>query len=287
MEEFEMNIKNHFDEFENVKQEFEIIEYRKMADDRWEEHRRFISGSSYFQEDGILYNVYDRTNNSYITLNTDFDAPSYGACFEIGENVQSERKIVGNSVLYSIKYPKDTLTLHKQEYSNGTCFYTLKNSNGNWKVNYGSSDVDDLIEQLNHENLVYSQSVEDYNKGIILEIINANNQMIAFMVSLKLKVVFFEQVDVVDGKDYNNGISFKNVYCLSDDEGNLTSNKFDCGIPVPHTFTSEEEAKECLSKLSINDITRWTYRHCYYRTFEERKQLIEEALSTGRRLSLY
>jgi hypothetical protein len=43
------------------------------------------------------------------------------------------------------------ISLCKQSYSDGTCFYTLQDQNGNWKVEYGSRDLNELIEQINHE----------------------------------------------------------------------------------------------------------------------------------------
>ena len=64
-----------------------------------------------------------------------------------------ERIITNNETLFTCKLSlnNSTLSLHKQSYADGACFYTLKDSMGNWKVEYGSRDIDGLISQIKHE----------------------------------------------------------------------------------------------------------------------------------------
>ena len=57
----------------------------------------------------------------------------------------------------------------------------LADERGNFKVNYGSSDIKDLLEQLEHENKVYSQSFKAYNEQITKQVIETNNTLITFI----------------------------------------------------------------------------------------------------------
>jgi aspartyl-tRNA synthetase len=78
------------------------------------------------------------------------------------------RTITNNEVLFTCKANVDgnvTLSLHKQSYSDGTCFYTLQDARGNWKVEYGSHDLNKLIKQLKREIKIESVHKEkDYYK---------------------------------------------------------------------------------------------------------------------------
>lgn len=73
------------------------------------------------------------------------------------------RTITNNEILFTCKdnveRPVD-LTLHKQSYSDGTCFYSLQDRRGNWKVQHGSMDLNELIKQMEHE-IKISESVKE------------------------------------------------------------------------------------------------------------------------------
>ncbi|MEW5569639.1 hypothetical protein [Rossellomorea marisflavi] len=43
------------------------------------------------------------------------------------------------------------LNLCKQNYSDGTSFYTLQDIRGNWKIEHASRTIDKLIKQIEHE----------------------------------------------------------------------------------------------------------------------------------------
>jgi len=65
-----------------------------------------------------------------------------------------ERQITNNEILFTCKLNLDreeTLLLHKQSYSDGTCFYTLQDSRENWKIDYGSRTIEGLIKQIKRE----------------------------------------------------------------------------------------------------------------------------------------
>ena len=62
------------------------------------------------------------------------------------------RIVVSNDMLFTCKSSLgDTLSLHKQSYSDGTCFYMLKDDSGNMKAEHGNSSLLKLIRQLKHE----------------------------------------------------------------------------------------------------------------------------------------
>jgi len=62
--------------------------------------------------------------------------------------------ITGNDILFTCKPNLGinmSLSLHKQSYSDGTCFYTLQDRWGNWEVNRASRNILDLIKQVKRE----------------------------------------------------------------------------------------------------------------------------------------
>jgi len=52
-----------------------------------------------------------------------------------------------------------SLTLKKQSYSDGTCFYSLQDRMGNFKVEHADSDLNKLIDQIQHEVNVYREAM--------------------------------------------------------------------------------------------------------------------------------
>jgi hypothetical protein len=65
-----------------------------------------------------------------------------------------ERIITNNEVLFTCKLNldrSDILALYKQSYSDRTCFYTLQDARGIWKIDYGSKKVSNLIKQIKRE----------------------------------------------------------------------------------------------------------------------------------------
>ena len=41
--------------------------------------------------------------------------------------------------------------MHRQDYSDGTCFYTLQDNRGQFRVDYGNRDLSELIKVLERE----------------------------------------------------------------------------------------------------------------------------------------
>lgn len=166
------------DEFGNIIREFGVIKYEKRSDNTWVEVQRYESGRSHYViEDQLYY----RSDDILIKLNMDFNNPTCGACYVIGEEIKNKKKITGNHKLFTVYYPSNRLSLHKQTYSDGTCFYSLLDRNDRSKVNYGSRNLDDLITQLKHENKVYTDYRKESDNDIYSTITHANDEMIKYM----------------------------------------------------------------------------------------------------------
>ena len=63
---------------------------------------------------------------------------------------QNIKKIIGNEYLCKSEY--FGLKLHKQSYSDNTCFYTLEDKYGDFRVDYGNENLQELINVLEREN---------------------------------------------------------------------------------------------------------------------------------------
>lgn len=76
------------------------------------------------------------------------------------ENIM-EKTITNNEILFTCKADIEKevvlLSLHKQSYSDGTCFYSLQDNRGNWKVDHGNKDLNKLIEQMEHELRIHQE----------------------------------------------------------------------------------------------------------------------------------
>lgn len=131
-----------YDEFGNRINNYIIEKYYKSGNNDWilEETIKTNAGS-YFVVDG---KPYFECNGSLIPLNTDFESESCHACYKVvGEDTTEYIRVVGNE--YLCKNEHLELRLHRQDYSDGTCFYTLEDSRGQWRVDYGNHDLLELI----------------------------------------------------------------------------------------------------------------------------------------------
>lgn len=134
-----------YDDFGNKINNYIVEKYYKNSNDDWilEETIKTNAGN-YFVVDGKFY---FETNGSLIPLNMDFKSESCGACYKIvGIDITEYKRIIGNEYLCRNKYLG--LKLHKQSYSDGTCFYALEDNNGRFRVNYANSDLSELIKVL-------------------------------------------------------------------------------------------------------------------------------------------
>lgn len=161
-----VNFNQFYDELGNLKDEqnFEVIVYYKNTNNEWIENERRESCANYFIVDNKLYY---RGNKALLSMNMDFDSVDCGACYQIGKFFENNHKIIGNQILFVCKSELGgILKLHKQLYSDETCFYTLEDGRGDWNVNYGSNNLQDLIKQMQLEiNIEQEKSQKDCIKN--------------------------------------------------------------------------------------------------------------------------
>lgn len=133
-----------YDEFGNRTNNYIVKKYYKL-DDTWRLEETIKTNiGSYFVVDEKLY---FECNGSLIPLNMNFASESCGTCYKIvGEDTTEYRRIIGNKYLCKNEYL--SLQLHKQDYSDGTCFYTLEDNRGQFRIDYGNHDVSGLINVL-------------------------------------------------------------------------------------------------------------------------------------------
>jgi hypothetical protein len=70
------------------------------------------------------------------------------------------KTITNNEILFTCKPNLNRVSaklLHKQSYSDGTCFYSLQDRMGNWKVDHGNRDLNELIKQMEHELRIHQE----------------------------------------------------------------------------------------------------------------------------------
>ena len=131
-----------YDEFGNRTNNYIIEKYYKNRNNEWvlEEIIKTNAGSYFIVND----KPYFECNDSLLPLNTDFESEHCGCCYKVVDKDTTEyKRIIGNEYLCENKHLG--LRLHRQDYSDGTCFYTLEDNRGQWRVDYGNHDLLELI----------------------------------------------------------------------------------------------------------------------------------------------
>jgi len=134
-----------FDKFGNRLNNY-IVEMYYKDNGIWHLERTIKTHvGEYFVVDGKFYFL--GNNDNLIPLNMDFESEDCRACYVVvGEDTAEYIKIVGNEYLCKNEYLN--LTLHRQDYSDGTCFYTLEDDKGEFRVDYGNRNLSELIKVL-------------------------------------------------------------------------------------------------------------------------------------------
>lgn len=134
-----------YDEFGNRTNNYIIEKYYKNKNNDWilEETIKTNAGS-YFVVDEKLY---FECNGSLLPLNSDFESESCGVCYKVvGKDTTEYKRIICNE--YLCRNEHLGLRLHRQDYSDGTCFYTLEDNRGEFRVDYGNHKLVELIKVL-------------------------------------------------------------------------------------------------------------------------------------------
>lgn len=137
--------KRFYDEYGNRINNYVISFFTKKSNGEWvkEEERKTHSGDDYV----IDRKIYFKCNDTLIPYNMDFESKDCGRCATIiGEDTEEYKKITGNELIMDI--PEIHRAIYKQSYSDGTCFYTLKDVYGRWNVGDGSHYLDDVLKRI-------------------------------------------------------------------------------------------------------------------------------------------
>ncbi len=181
-----------FDKFGNRYNKVIVEEYQRNSVREWVKVTHYNSSESYCLLDGKLY---WRSGDGLMPCETDFDNEQINVCWKIVEIVTDFKRITGNTILFENKYRR----LHKQDYSDGTCFYTLHqwverpfpHYEKDFKVEEGADNLQELIDYMNgqlacsyeHFNQIWVQNsppMKEHAKNIIIK----ETELIEFMKQL-------------------------------------------------------------------------------------------------------
>lgn len=150
-----------YDSLGNPRHIYNIEQYEKNADDKW------ILRETFPTEFVLNGKIYFSCNEHLIPLNMDFDSPTCGACYRISGEKTGYIKITSNTTLFSseLGIPGTYTLLYRfcrQDYSDGSCFYTLKDPNGNFRSEYGARNPSEIISALTREASAIRKQGEDF-----------------------------------------------------------------------------------------------------------------------------
>lgn len=161
-----------FDEFGNRRSKPITEKYEKYADGKWHKDEAWRGGNIYV----IDGKIYEKYNDSLMPLNMDFNSSSCHACWKLIEEITEFKRITGNKNLYYSPVLK--ITLHRQDYSNGTCFYSLIRDGEKYAAVDECGTLEKILEVLRRYN-----RIDDKYRMLpqINDIILARNEMIGYI----------------------------------------------------------------------------------------------------------
>ena len=139
-----------FDKFGNRYNKVIVEEYQRNCAREWVKETALSSSENYYLLDGVLY---WRAGDGLMPCETDFNNEQLNVCWRVVEIITDFKRITGNTILFENKYRR----LHRQDYSDGTCFYTLHqwlerphpHYERDFRVDEGADNLQELIDYMN------------------------------------------------------------------------------------------------------------------------------------------
>lgn len=156
-----------FDKFGNRYNQLVVEEYHRNRNREWVKQTCINGSSNYYLVDGELY---WRTGDRLMPCETDFDNEQLNVCWKVVDIITDFTRITGNTILFENKCRQ----LKRQDYSDGTCFYTLHewierpypHYERDFRVNEGADNLQELIDYLNRQlEISYEHLNNSYVQG--------------------------------------------------------------------------------------------------------------------------
>ena len=176
-----------FDKFGNRFNQLVVEEYHRNCNREWVKQTCINGSANYYLVDGKLY---WRAGDRLMPCETDFDNEQLNVCWKVVDIITDFTRITGNTILFENKCRQ----LKRQDYSDGTCFYTLHewverpypHYERDFRVDEGADNLQELISEMKRQNALHYDWIEKYpkTKDIVSQHIKDCTQLIDFMESL-------------------------------------------------------------------------------------------------------
>ena len=138
-----------FDKFGNRYNKVIVEEYQRNSASEWVKVTAYNSSENYYLLDGKLY---WRAGDGLMPCEADFDNEQLNVCWKVVDIITDFMRITGNTILFENKYRR----LKRQDYSDGTCFYTLHqwvehpypHYEKDFRVDEGADNLQKLIDYM-------------------------------------------------------------------------------------------------------------------------------------------
>ncbi len=161
-----------FDEFGNRTINVITERYEKGSDKQWYKDESWkADNSNIFVIGGQLYERYVG-DESLMPLNMDFNSSTCGVYWKlIKEEKNTEIKITNNEKIYCSNVLD--LYVHKQDYSDDTCFYSIIRGNSKYaNVNECGKNIEDILRVFKRDLSWYNDNKYSYDSDYKQELEN-------------------------------------------------------------------------------------------------------------------
>ncbi len=142
-----------YDDLGNPRRCFEVHIYEKNALDEWhlvQSENTLGSGYEVVEGSDGVQRLYHRAGDTLIALNRDFEAPSAGRCYVIGDEIPVEHKITAQTLMERLKDDRgNTFELYRQDYSDRVPFFRISGPEGFRPLGFtGHHDLHRLLDSF-------------------------------------------------------------------------------------------------------------------------------------------